>query len=213
GAAQAPYRALDLLAIAAQADRDTSYAAENDALADLILSPEFAAGVYAFDLTSRRAKNPAGAPDADLARPVRSVGIAGAGLMASQLAVLFARRMQVPVIMRDLDAERAERGLSFVHAEVDKLAGSGRIGADEANRLRAAVTVTTDLADLAGKDLVIEAVFEELEVKKQVFAELEQVIEPETILATNTSALSVSAMAADLQYPDRVVGLHFFNPV
>lgn len=213
GAAPAPYRALDLLEVAARGDRDASYEAENDALAELILSPQFAAGVYAFDLTSRRAKKPAGAPDPDLARPVRSIGIAGAGLMASQLALLFARRMKVPVIMRDLDSERAERGLSFVHAEVDKLAESGRIDADEANRLRSSVTVTTDLSDLAGRDLVIEAVFEELDVKRQVFAELEQVIDPETILATNTSALSVSAMAADLQFPDRVVGLHFFNPV
>src|SRR5690625_5555346 len=171
GAVRAPYRALDLLALAAQKDRDASYEAENDALAELILSPQFAAGVSAFDLTTRRAKNPAGAPDADLARPVRSVGIAGAGLMASQLALLFARRMRVPVIMRDLDDERARRGLQFVHAEVDKLAKSGRIDADEANRLRSSVTVTTDLADLAGRDLVIEAVFEELKVKKKVFAE------------------------------------------
>ncbi len=213
GAVRAPYRALDLLALAAQGDRDASYEAENDALAELILSPQFAAGVYAFDLTTRRAKNPAGAPDADLARPVRSVGIAGAGLMASQLALLFARRMRVPVIMRDLDDERARRGLQFVHAEVDKLAESGRIDADEANRLRSSVTVTTDLSDLAGRDLVIEAVFEELDVKKRVFAELEQVIGPQTVLATNTSALSVTAMAADLAHPERVVGLHFFNPV
>src|SRR5690625_3092839 len=180
GAAPAPYRALDLLALAAQKDRDASYEAENDALAELLLSPQFAAGVYAFDLTTRRAKNPAGAPDAELARPVRSVGIAGAGLMASQLALLFARRMKVPVIMRDLDSERAQRGLGFVHAEVDKLAKSGRIDADEANRLRSSVTVTTDLADLAGRDLVIEAVFEELKVKKKVFAELEQRSEEHT---------------------------------
>ncbi|MGC0142475.1 3-hydroxyacyl-CoA dehydrogenase NAD-binding domain-containing protein [Pseudactinotalea sp. Z1732] len=213
GAAPAPYRALDLLEVASRGDREVSYEAENDALAELILSPEFSAGVYAFGLTTGRAKKPAGAPDSALARPVRSVGLAGAGLMASQLALLFARRMKVPVVMRDLDDERAQRGLSFVHAEVDKLAESGRIGADEANRLRSAVTVTTDLADLAGKDLVIEAVFEELQVKKTVFAELEQVIAPETILATNTSALSVTAMAAGLNHPERVVGLHFFNPV
>ncbi|MFV0252217.1 MAG: 3-hydroxyacyl-CoA dehydrogenase family protein, partial [Beutenbergiaceae bacterium] len=71
----------------------------------------------------------------------------------------------------------------------------------------------TDLTDLADTDLVIEAVFEELDVKQQVFAELEQVVRPQTILATNTSALSVTAMAAQLQHPQRVVGLHFFNPV
>lgn len=213
GAAPAAYRALDLLALAADSDREASYAAENDALADLILSPEFAAGVYAFDLTTRRAKQPVGAPEADQARPVRSVGIAGAGLMASQLALLVARRMKVPVTMRDLDEERAAKGLSFVATQVEELLESGRIGTDEANRLRSLVSVTTDLNELADRDLVIEAVFEELSIKRQVFAELEAVVAPDTVLATNTSALSVSAMAAHLKYPQRVVGLHFFNPV
>ncbi|WP_159620791.1 3-hydroxyacyl-CoA dehydrogenase NAD-binding domain-containing protein [Ruania rhizosphaerae] len=213
GAAPSPGRALDLLSLAADGDRHASVEAENEALTDLITSPEFEASVYAFDLTTRRAKNPVGAPDADLARPVRSIGIAGAGLMASQLALLFARRMQVPVVMRDLDDVRADRGLQFVADEVQKLVTKGRLAAAEGNRIRSLVTSTTELADLAGADLVIEAVFEELEVKRHVFAELETVLSPETILATNTSALSVSAMAAGLQHPERVVGLHFFNPV
>ena len=213
GAAPAPYEALDLLTLSARRDREASFAAEDAALARLLLSPEFAASMHAFDLTTRRAKRPVGAPAPDAARPVRSVGIVGAGLMASQLALLFARRMKVPVIMRDLDDERVRRGLGFVAAEVDKLRDQGRIGEDEANRIAGLVTGTTDLADLGDRDLVIEAVFEELEVKKQVFAELEQVIPAETVLATNTSALSVTAMAADLAHPERVVGLHFFNPV
>lgn len=213
GAAPAAYEALDLLTLSAQRDREASFAAEDAALARLLLSPEFKASMHAFTLTTSRAKRPVGAPPADQARPVRSVGIAGAGLMASQLALLFARRMQVPVIMRDLDDDRVDRGLGFVRSEIDKLRGQGRIGDDEANRITGLVTGTTELADLGDRDLVIEAVFEELEVKKQVFAELEQVVSPETILATNTSALSVSAMAADLAHPERVVGLHFFNPV
>ncbi|UFU01600.1 3-hydroxyacyl-CoA dehydrogenase NAD-binding domain-containing protein [Ruania suaedae] len=213
GATPAPGRALDLLSLAAGGDREASVEAENEALTDLITSPEFAASVYAFDLTSRRAKNPVGAPDAELARPVRRIGVAGAGLMASQLALLFARRMQVPVLMRDLDDERAERGVQFVADEVQKLVTKGRISGAEGNRIRSLVSATTELGDLADADLVIEAVFEELDVKKQVFTELESVLGPEAILATNTSALSVSAMAADLQHPERVVGLHFFNPV
>src|SRR5699024_2361856 len=126
---------------------------------------------------------------------------------------LFARRMRVPVVMRDLDTERAQRGVSFVHSEVDKLLDRGRISPAEANRIRSSVSATTELADLAGADLVIEAVFEELEVKQAVFAELESVLSPETILATNTSALSVTAMAEQLRHPERVVGIHFFNPV
>ena len=213
GAAPAAYRALDLLELSASSERAECFEAENEALAELICSPEFAAGVYAFDLTSRRAKNPAGAPDAEQARPVRSIGIAGAGLMASQLALLFARRMQVPVIMRDLDTERTERGVGFVHAELDKLVGKGRLGEAEANRIRSLVAGSTELSDLADADLVIEAVFEEQSIKQQVFAELEQVIRPDAVLATNTSALSITEMSADLAHPERVVGIHFFNPV
>ncbi|UFU04791.1 3-hydroxyacyl-CoA dehydrogenase NAD-binding domain-containing protein [Ruania halotolerans] len=212
-AAPAPGRALDLLHLSAGGDRQECFEAENAALTDLICSPEFAASVYAFDLTTRRAKSPAGAPDAELARPVRSIGVAGAGLMASQLALLFARRMRLPVVMRDLDVIRTERGLQFVAEEVQKLVTKGRMSAAEGNRVRSLVSATTDLAELRHADLVIEAVFEELEVKKQVFAELEHVISPDTVLATNTSALSITAMAADLAHPERVVGLHFFNPV
>ncbi|SEE04294.1 3-hydroxyacyl-CoA dehydrogenase NAD-binding domain-containing protein [Ruania alba] len=212
-AAPAPGLALDLLHLSAGGDRDECFEAENAALTDLICSPEFAASVYAFDLTTRRAKAPVGAPDQELARPVRSVGIAGAGLMASQLALLFARRMRVPVVMRDLDSTRTERGLQFVADEVQKLVTKDRITAAEGNRIRSLVSATTVLEDLGSADLVIEAVFEELDIKKQVFAELEQVVSPDAVLATNTSALSVSAMAADLTHPERVVGLHFFNPV
>jgi len=110
GAKTAPYRALDLVAAARTADRDSAFAAEDDALAELIMSDQLRAGLYAFDLTSRRARTPAGAPPAELARPVRSVGIVGAGLMAGQLAVLIARQLRVPVVMRDIDDARVAAG-------------------------------------------------------------------------------------------------------
>ncbi len=213
GAAPAPPRAIDLVATGRTADRDTAFAAEDEALADLIQSEEFRAGLYAFDLVQRRAKRPVGVPEASLAREVTKVGVVGAGLMATQLALLFLRRLRVPVVLTDLDSERVERGVAGVRAEVDTLAGKGRIGPDEANRLKALVTGSTDVAAFAGADLVIEAVFEELAVKQQVFADVEAVVGPETVLATNTSSLSVSAMAAELEHPERVVGMHFFNPV
>lgn len=213
GAAPAPYRALKLIADAKTADRESAYAAENEALADLIMSEELRSSLYAFDLVQKRAKKPAGAPDKDLARPVTKVGIVGAGLMASQLALLFLRRLQVPVVITDLDQERVDRGLGYVTAEIDKLAGRGRLSPDESNRLKALITGTTDRSDFADCDFVIEAVFEELAVKQQVFGELEQHVSETCLLATNTSSLSVSEMAADLDHPERVVGFHFFNPV
>jgi 3-hydroxyacyl-CoA dehydrogenase/enoyl-CoA hydratase/carnithine racemase len=214
GAVPSAYRALDLLALSRDASFAEGTAAEDEALADLAMSEELRSGLYAFDLVQRRAKRPAGAPDRGLAREVTKVGIVGAGLMASQLALLFARRLEVPVVMTDLDQERVDKGVSYVHAEIDKLVGKGRVSEGKAATLRALVSGSVDkAATFADADFVIEAVFEDLDVKKRVFAELEGIVSPECVLATNTSSLSVTAMAADLTHPHRVVGFHFFNPV
>jgi 3-hydroxyacyl-CoA dehydrogenase/enoyl-CoA hydratase/carnithine racemase len=213
GAAPAPYRALELLALARTADLADGFAAEDEALGELVFSDELRAGLYAFDLTQKRARRPAGAPDRSLGRPVTKVGVVGAGLMAGQLAILFARRLHVPVVLTDLDQERLDRGVGYVHGEIDGLLGRRRIGPDEANRLKALVTGSLTKDAFADADFVVEAVFEELKVKRQVLAEAEAVVGPECVLATNTSSLSVSEMAADLAHPERVVGFHFFNPV
>ncbi|WP_017572586.1 3-hydroxyacyl-CoA dehydrogenase NAD-binding domain-containing protein [Nocardiopsis halotolerans] len=213
GAAPAPVRAVELVAEARNRTRDEGFAAEDDALADLIMSDELKAGLYAFDLVQKRAKRPAGAPDKSLARKVTKVGVVGAGLMAGQLALLFARRLDVPVVMTDLDQERLDKGVAYVHGEVDKLLGKGRISADKANHLKALVSGSLTKDAFSDADFVIEAVFEKMEVKKQVFAEVEAVVSPEAILATNTSSLSITEMASELRHPERVVGFHFFNPV
>ncbi len=214
GAVPAAYRALDLLALAKTAPFAEGAAAEDEALADLVMSEELRAGVYAFDLVQRRAKRPAGAPDPALARPVTKVGVVGAGLMASQLALLFARRLEVPVVMTDIDQARVDKGLGYVRSEIDKLVARGRLSEGRAATVRALVSGSVDKASAyAGADFVVEAVFEDLAVKRQVFAELEQIVGPECVLATNTSSLSVSAMAEGLAHPERVVGFHFFNPV
>ena len=213
GASPGPYRALELMAAAKTADRAAAYAAEDQALADLIMSPELRASLYAFDLVQKRARKPAGAPDATLARPVTKIGIVGAGMMASQLAVLFLRRLQVPVVITDLDQERVDKGLGYVTAEIDKLRAKRRISSDAANRLQALISGTTELIDFADCDFVIEAVFEEMSIKKQVLADLEKHVSNNCVLATNTSSLSVAEMAADLDHRERVVGFHFFNPV
>ncbi|MFF4531253.1 3-hydroxyacyl-CoA dehydrogenase NAD-binding domain-containing protein [Streptomyces sp. NPDC001407] len=214
GAAPAAYRALDIIAAAKNGDLRQGFEAETQALADLIMGGELRSGIYAFNLVQKRAKRPAGAPDKSLARPVTKVGVVGAGLMASQLALLFARRLEVPVVLTDIDQERIDKGVGYVHGEIDKLLAKGRINRDKANRLKAAVTGSLDKAAAFGDaDFVIEAVFEEMGVKQQVFAEVEAVVPAHTILATNTSSLSVSEMASKLKHPERVVGFHFFNPV
>ncbi|ROO89209.1 3-hydroxyacyl-CoA dehydrogenase [Actinocorallia herbida] len=213
GAAPSFVRALDLVRQAKDRTRDEGFAAEDEALADLIMSDELRAGLYAFDLVQKRAKRPAGAPDKSLARKVSKVGVVGAGLMAGQLALLFAQRLEVPVVMTDLDQERLDRGVAYAHGEVDKLLAKGRVHGDKASRLKSLISGSLTKDAFADADFVIEAVFEEMSVKQQVFAEVEAVVSPECVLATNTSSLSVSEMAEKLQHPERVVGFHFFNPV
>uniref|UniRef100_A0AB33K0Y9 3-hydroxyacyl-CoA dehydrogenase NAD-binding domain-containing protein n=2 Tax=Kitasatospora sp. CMC57 TaxID=3231513 RepID=A0AB33K0Y9_9ACTN len=214
GAAPAAYKALDIIEQVKDQNLQAGFDAEDVALADLIMTGELRAGLYAFNLVQRRAKRPFGAPDKALARPVTKVGVVGAGLMASQLALLFARRLQVPVVLTDIDQERVDKGVGYVHAEIDKLLAKGRVNPDNANRLKGLVTGSLDKAAAFGDaDFVIEAVFEEMGVKQTVFADLEAVVSPTCVLATNTSSLSVTEMASKLQHPERVVGFHFFNPV
>ncbi|CCH77010.1 fused enoyl-CoA hydratase and epimerase and isomerase; 3-hydroxyacyl-CoA dehydrogenase [Nostocoides japonicum T1-X7] len=213
GTSPAAYRAIALVDAARTATREEAYAAEDEALGDLIMGDELRAGLYAFDLVNKRAKRPAGAPPKELARPVTKVGVVGAGLMASQLALLFARRLGVPVVMTDLDEARVAKGVAYVRSEVDALLEKRRISPDQARFLTGLVTGSTSKDGFADAELVIEAVFEELSVKKQVWAEVEAVVSDTCVLASNTSSLSITSMAADLAHPERVVGLHFFNPV
>lgn len=211
--AKSPYAALELLAAAKNTTKAEGFAAEDKALADLVAGDQFRASIYAFNLVQKRAKRPAGAPDKALAKKVTKVGVLGAGLMASQFALLFLRRLQVPVVITDLDQARVDKGLDYIRGEIAELEKKGRIDGDEGNRLRALLSGTIDKADFADCDWVIEAVFEELSIKQNVFAEIEKHISPEAVLATNTSSLSVEQIGAKLKNPERVVGFHFFNPV
>ncbi|MFT4220339.1 MAG: 3-hydroxyacyl-CoA dehydrogenase NAD-binding domain-containing protein [Microbacterium sp.] len=210
---RSPYVALDLLDKARSGTKAEGFAREDDALAELVAGDQFAASMYAFDLVQKRAKRPVGAPDKALSRPVAKVGVIGAGLMASQFALLFARKLQVPVLITDLDQERVDRGVAHIRDEIGTLEAKGRLDADAANRLRSLVRGTTDKSEYADCDFVIEAVFEELGVKQQVFAEIEGIVAEDAILATNTSSLSVEEIGAKLAHPERLVGFHFFNPV
>jgi 3-hydroxyacyl-CoA dehydrogenase/enoyl-CoA hydratase/carnithine racemase len=209
---KSPFRALDLVAAARGGSLDERFAGEDEALADLISGDQFAASMYAFDLVQKRAKRPAGAPDAE-PKKITKVGVLGAGLMASQFALLFARRLGVPVVITDIDQDRVDAGVARIRSEIDKLAEKGRVNPDDANRLRALVSGSVSYDQFADADWVIEAVFEELSVKQDVFRRIEKVIAPDAILATNTSSLSVDAMGSVLEHPERLIGFHFFNPV
>jgi 3-hydroxyacyl-CoA dehydrogenase/enoyl-CoA hydratase/carnithine racemase len=212
GAAPAPYRALDLIEGAAGWTLQEGYRAEEDALAELLPGPEAQASVYAFDLVERRAKQRLGVPEAE-ARQIGKVGIVGAGLMATQLASLFLRRLEVPVVLTDVDPARLDDALEAVRGDLADEAAKGRLTEGKARFLDGLVSGGAGFRPFTGCDLVLEAVFEEMPAKKDVFAGVEEVVSAECMLATNTSALSVTEMARELRNPDRLVGLHFFNPV
>jgi 3-hydroxyacyl-CoA dehydrogenase/enoyl-CoA hydratase/carnithine racemase len=212
GAAIAPYRALELIEGAFSWDVGQGFAEEDKALGDLIKSRQCKASVYSFDLVQRRAKRPAGVPKVEPLK-VAKIGIIGAGLMASQLALLFLRRYEIPVVMKDIKQEFVDKGIGYIRAELDKLVEKGRLLEAKARYLFTLVKGTLDWTDFTDCDFVIEAVFEQMQVKQQVFAEAEEVVSSNCILATNTSSLSITAMASKLRHPERVVGLHFFNPV
>ena len=212
GAAPAPYRALDLIEGAATWTLEEGHRAEEDALAELLPGPHAQASVYAFHLVERRAKHGLGIPEAE-PRPVQKVGIVGAGLMARQLALLHLRRLEVPIVLRDLDQGIVDEARSWIGDELDDLVRRGRLGEGKARFLNSLVGGGTEWDVFTGCDLVLEAVFEEMAVKKEVLSELERVVGQGCVLATNTSSLSVTDMGGELEHPERVVGMHFFNPV
>jgi 3-hydroxyacyl-CoA dehydrogenase/enoyl-CoA hydratase/carnithine racemase len=206
GAAPAPYRALELIEGACSGwSLEEGYRAEEEAVGELLPGRQAKASLYAFDLVDRRAKRQPGRPAAD-PRPIRKVGLVGAGLMAAQLAGLFLRRLEVPVVMRDLSEDALAAARESLAADLQEQVAKGRYDEGKARFLASLVSTSTGYEGFGDCDLALEAVFEEPELKRQVFAELREHVKPDCVLATNTSSLSVAEMGAD-------VGIHFFNPV
>jgi 3-hydroxyacyl-CoA dehydrogenase/enoyl-CoA hydratase/carnithine racemase len=212
GAAPAPYAALELIAGAQEWTVEEGYRREREAIGELLPGPQAQASLYAFQLVELRAKRHPARPSVS-PQKVERVGIVGAGLMARQIATLFLRRLEVPIVIRDVKQEIVDEALGDIRAKIDGQVAKGRYDEGKGRFLSSLVSGSTDYEGFAECNLVLEAVFEELEVKKQVFAELERVVHDDCVLATNTSALSVTDMAADLHRPERVAGMHFFNPV
>ncbi len=142
---------------------------------------------------------------------IDKVGVVGLGTMGAGIAQLCIEA-GVETVARDVTPELGEQGRARIEAFLDKRVEKGQLDADGRAQAASLLTITTEIGDLAGCDLVIEAVFEDLAVKQELFRELEASVRPDAILATNTSALSVTEVAAVAAHPERVVGMHFFNP-
>jgi 3-hydroxybutyryl-CoA dehydrogenase len=142
---------------------------------------------------------------------IRKVGVVGLGTMGAGIAQVSVQS-GFETIGREVEPELGERGRATIERYLARGVEKGRLSGDERDAALGRLTLTTDLVDLADCDLVIEAALEELELKRDIFAELDRVTRPDAILATNTSALSVSEIAEATKQPQRVVGMHFFNP-
>jgi len=208
-----PMKALELIAAAKSNSRGAGFDAEDQALADLTMNDSLRASLYAFNLIQKKRKKVEGAPKPALARKVTKVGVVGAGLMASQLALLLLRNLKCPVVMTDIDQERADKGVAWVKNELNKAVEKKRMHPEAAARLALLISGSADQNVFAGCDFIIEAIFEELSLKQELFKKLETIVSAECVLATNTSSLSVEKMSEGLKNPERVVGFHFFNPV
>ncbi len=187
GAAPAPYAALDMIEGAQAWTLEEGYRREEEAIGELLPGPQAQASIYAFGLVEQRAKKHPLRPAAEPLQ-IRKVGIVGAGLMARQIATLFLRRLEVPIVLRDVQAEIVEEALADIRSEIAGQVAKGRYDEGKGRFLSSLVSGSTDYDGFADCDLVLEAVYEELEIKKQVFAELEAVVRDECVLATNTSA-------------------------
>ncbi|GAA2603278.1 3-hydroxyacyl-CoA dehydrogenase family protein [Streptomyces axinellae] len=142
----------------------------------------------------------------------KKLAVIGAGLMGSGIAQVSAQAGW-DVVLRDVTDEALARGTGGIKASYDKFVSKGKLESADAEAALARITTTTDLDAVAGADLVVEAVFEKIEVKREIFAALDKIVDERTVLASNTSAIPITKIAAATAHPERVVGTHFFSPV
>ncbi|HEX8739960.1 MAG TPA: 3-hydroxyacyl-CoA dehydrogenase NAD-binding domain-containing protein, partial [Casimicrobiaceae bacterium] len=206
----APQAAIDALAAAAKLPLDEGLARERELFLELRASEQSAALRYAFRAEREVAKVPGLAPDVK-PREVRRAGIVGAGTMGSGIAMCFANA-GIPVTLLDADAAGLARGIESIRRNYSASVERGSLAQAAMDERIARIAPTLDWAALRDADLIVEAAFEDLGVKRQVFEKLDAIAKPEAVLATNTSYLDVATIAGFTQRPHDVVGMHFFSP-
>jgi len=142
---------------------------------------------------------------------MKKIFVLGAGTMGAGIVQTFAAQ-GYEVVIRDIKDEFVDKGLAGIKKNLERLVSKEKITVEQMEEILSRITGTTDMSLAADCDLVVEAAIENMEIKKQIFAELDKLCKPETILSSNTSSLSITEVAAATNRPDRVIGLHFFNP-
>jgi 3-hydroxyacyl-CoA dehydrogenase len=189
---------------------DEGVAFERQKFMELMFSPESAAQRYYF-FAERAASKIPDVPDDTKAREIKTVGIMGAGTMGGGIAMNFLNA-GIPVTLVEMKQEALDRGLATIRSNYERTAKRGGMSADDVEKRMGLITPTLSMDDLATVDLVIEAVFERMDIKKDVFGKLDAICKPGAILASNTSYLDINEIASATKRPGDVLGLHFFSP-
>jgi 3-hydroxyacyl-CoA dehydrogenase len=206
----APDKIVSCIEAAVNLPMDQGLERERELFVELVTSPESAAMRHIF-FAERQAAKIKDLPKDTPLREVKKVAVIGGGTMGGGIAMCFAN-VGIPVVMVEVDDEALARGMKIIRKNYTITVQKGKLPADKMEELISTISGTTDYADLADVDLVIEAVFENLELKKEIFAKLDGVCKPGAILATNTSYQDVDAIAEATSRPQDVLGLHFFSP-
>jgi 3-hydroxyacyl-CoA dehydrogenase len=206
----APEYNIQCIEAAANLSFDEGLEVERRLFAELVSGPQSAAQRYGFFAQRAANKVPGIAPETPIVNVARC-GVLGAGTMGGGIAMNFAN-VGIPVTIVERDQASLDRGLAVVRKNYERSAANGSIPASAVDERMALITGSTDKQDFADCDLVIEAVFENMELKKSIFAELDHICRPGAIMATNTSALDVNEIAAVTSRPESVIGMHFFSP-
>ncbi|MER3415326.1 MAG: 3-hydroxyacyl-CoA dehydrogenase [Gemmataceae bacterium] len=212
GHVPAPMAAVEVIARTCNRPLEQGLKIERDAFLQVVGSEISRNLIAVFFMNQRLQKDPGVADTAVQPREVRQVGVLGAGIMGSGIAGAFVRR-GLPVLMLDLGPAQLEKGLSQVWQMLKGRLEAGRLSADEAAAAMGRLGTTTTLHAMYDRDLIVEAVVEDEPTKIEVFRELERIVGPDTLIASNTSTISITRMARALKHPQRFAGMHFFNPV
>jgi len=206
----APQRAVDAVEMVLDVPFDEALKREREMFLALVETPQSKAARHVF-FADREAARVPGIPAETPTRTVKSAAVLGAGTMGGGITICFANA-GIPVTVLEADAKALERGLAGIRKNYDSLVERGRMKPEERDARLGRIKGTLSFDDLAGADVIVEAVFEDMAIKKEVFSKLDTVAKPGAVLATNTSTLDVDEIAAVTKRPGDVLGLHFFSP-
>ncbi len=209
----APLRILEVVRIGLERGRQAGLVAETKAFGDLAVSPEARELINIFFAT-QSLKRDSGVEDPSVApREVKKISIVGAGFMGVGIGFVSAYRAGLEVVFKDRDRESAERGLKQVRQRLDERVKGKRMRSEERDRVAERLALSAEYAGLAGSDVVIEAVFEDLDLKHSVLREVERLADDRIIFASNTSSIPICDIAKTADKPENVIGMHYFSPV